>query len=141
MGELGTFIVNNGLLFAAFFALLLMLIGSEVKRKFLGFKEIATKDAIQLINKEDAVVIDVRSEDDFAAGHIINAHHAPVGVIEARIHDITSDKKDQPVLIYCDDGRLSAKAGQILHLQGWSRVYKLKGGLMSWTGDNYPLES
>lgn len=92
----------------------------------------------QLINHEEAMVVDVRSKEDFAKGHIQNARNMPLDTFEAQAEQL--DKfRDKPVVVYCTSGMRSAKALAILKKAGYSRIYNLDGGLDAWSAAGYPL--
>lgn len=67
---------------------------------------------------KDAIVIDVRSPEEFAAGHVPGATNIPVDVIESRIQQVASDKTT-PLVVHCQSGRRSKRAAEILVGQGY----------------------
>jgi len=138
MGQFFDFVVDNPFLFAAFIAILVMLIMNEFKRKLLGFTAVDPNDAVRLMNQEDAAVLDVREDGEFNEGHILNAIHIPLGLLEARLDEIEA-YKEKPLIVYCRSGQRSAKAGAILRRQGFQSLYKLSGGMMAWTSANMPI--
>ena len=139
MGQMFEFVSNHPVLFAALALILAMLIMNEFRRHLLGFKEIGPSDAVRMINHDGAVVIDVRDDLEFKSGHIINAVNAPLGVLEEKV-DKLADYKDKPVIICCQSGQRSAKAGALLQRQGFSSIFKLSGGLAAWSSANLPLK-
>lgn len=139
MGQLFEFMGNHPLLFAGLVAILVMLVMDSFKRKLLGFSEVAVNDAVRLMNQDDTLALDVRDDSDFREGHVINAVSIPLGVLEGRLKEIES-YKDKPVVIYCRTGQKAAKAGAILKRQGFTSIYKLKGGMMAWLEANMPTK-
>ena len=93
------------------------------------YKTITTNEALELINK-GAIIIDVRTVDEYNEGHIKGAINIPVDTIE----DITYDKMDT-LIIYCATGVRSAKAANILADMGYTSLYNLDGGLLNWGSD------
>ena len=139
MGRLGEFLINHWVLTLALVTIIVLLIITEMKRKLLGFRDIPTDEAVQLINRQNAVVLDVRDDKEFEEGHIINAVHIPLGLLESRINEIDKHK-DKPVIVCCKSGQDSARAGVTLGKQGFEQVYKLNGGIMAWKNANLPVE-
>ncbi|HGX92029.1 MAG TPA: rhodanese-like domain-containing protein [Candidatus Tenderia sp.] len=138
MGQFVDFVVNNPLLFAAFIAILVMLVMNEFKRKLLGFTEVGPNDAVRLMNQEDAAILDVREDSEYQEGHVLNAIHIPLGLLEARLDEL-DEYREKPLIVYCRSGQRSAKAGAILRRQGFKSLYKLSGGMMAWTSANMPV--
>jgi rhodanese-related sulfurtransferase len=95
------------------------------------------QDAVKLINR-DAVVIDLRSAEAFARGHIVHAKNIPFDELAAR-GDALERYKSKPVVAVCDTGTTSGKAVQLLQKAGVEDVYGLRGGIAAWTQANLPL--
>jgi len=138
MQQFFEFIINNWYLFLALIIILALLGMNMIRPKLLGFKEAKPNEVVQLINREDAVVLDVRDDSDFEKGHILNARHIPFGLLEERLHEL-DEFKNRPLVVYCEAGQQSARAGAILQKQGFSTIYKLAGGLLTWKSANFPL--
>ena len=81
-------------------------------------------------------LIDVRTPQEFAGGHIAGAVNIPVEELAGRIGEVT---QDQPVVVYCRSGNRSAQAAQILDQAGFAPVYDL-GGVIAWQQAGYPLQ-
>src|SRR6185436_172117 len=90
-------------------------------RRSTGGPSVATWRAIQLINREDALVVDVRASGDYAAGHILGAKNLPLGRIEEGAGEIAK-RKEKPLIVYDDGGERSAKAAAALKKQGFTQV-------------------
>ena len=138
MKQFGTFVINHWVLFVALLAVVAMFVMNVLKGRFLGFKEIKPAEAVQLLNHKDAIVVDVRDDNDFSTGHILNAINLPLGVMEQRMDELEK-YRSKPVIISCRTGQQSARAGMILHRQGFTDVYKLAGGMMAWQSANMPV--
>jgi rhodanese-related sulfurtransferase len=82
------------------------------------------------------LLIDVRTPEEFASGHIAGAVNIPVDALSGRLSEIPND---QPVVVYCRSGNRSATASQILHSAGYPTVYDL-GGIIAWSGAGLPVE-
>lgn len=123
---------------SALFAIIIMIVMNEFKQKLLGFKEVASGDAVRMINHDDAVMLDVRDDTEYGEGHVINAVHIPLGLLDSRLDEL-EQYRDKPLIVYCRTGQRSAKAGSTLQKQGFKSVYKLKGGMMAWTSADLPV--
>ena len=95
-------------------------------------------EATQLINREDAVVIDVREAGEYNAGHLLDARHIPLGELAKRTAEL--DKfKDKPIILNCQSGARSASACSILSKAGFARVHNLEGGIAAWEQAGMPI--
>ena len=95
-------------------------------------------EATLLINREDAIVIDVREQGEYAQGHIPNARHVPLGEISRRAGEL--DKfKGRPVILCCASGTRSASALSQLKKAGFEKLYNLRGGLAEWEKAGQPI--
>ncbi len=94
--------------------------------------------ATDLINRHDAVVIDVRPLADFAQGHIINAINIPMNGFKNQIATLHKHK-GKPIVITCRSGSQSSVACQQLRKEGFEEVLNLRGGIMAWQSANLPV--
>ena len=101
-------------------------------------KELGSKEVTLLINREPAMLVDVRSEADFRAGHITNAINIPLDQIEVQINKITSNSKKN-IIVYCQKGVRSAQAFRLLNKLGLPKLYTIEGGLDAWLKNNLPI--
>lgn len=92
--------------------------------------------ATRLINDRNPVVVDVRSEADFAQGHLLNAKNIPLDDLEKRSSEIPANR---PVLLTCGTGMSSGKAASKLRASGREEAFSLAGGLNGWTAGGLPL--
>lgn len=136
MAQLLEFAGNHLILVSAFFFILAMLMVNFAQA--VGNKAVLPIEAVQLLNRENALPLDIRSADDFAAGHIINAVHIPAAEIKTRSGELKKSA-DRPILVYCASGTSSAAAVKELNAAGFETVYSLKGGISAWRTDNLPL--
>ena len=113
----------------------LMLIWPMIRR---GPKEVDTRVAIQLINHEDALVLDVRDDSDYAAGHLPNSTHIPTEKIEDRWIEIQKHK-DRPILVIYSSGIRSHHASKVLSKNGFAKVHNLMGGIDAWRRASLPI--
>jgi rhodanese-related sulfurtransferase len=132
------FIQDNLLLIAVAFVSGAMLMWPLLRRTSGGPWVNATQ-ATQLINREDALVVDVREPGEYGAGHIIGAKNVPLSRIDAGGPELAK-RKDKPVILYCDTGNRATKAAAALRKQGFTRVVNLSGGLGAWQQAGLPVE-
>ena len=95
--------------------------------------------AVQLINREKAVVVDVCDPSEFAAGHVSGAKNVPLGELEAKLPG-TVKNKALPLILVCSSGARSGRAAAIAKKLGYEQVQSLSGGLKAWKEANLPLE-
>jgi len=131
------FAANHTLLVTALLFSFFLLVFTELRRQASGMTNVEPSAAVKLINT-DAVVLDLRSADSFALGHIVNAKNIPFEELEANREKI--DKfKSRPILAVCNAGVTSTRAVNSLRKAGVENVYGLKGGITAWTQANLPL--
>lgn len=106
-------------------------------RRTGGGPSVNPSEATQLINREDALVVDVREPGEYGAGHILGARNVPLSRIGEAL---VAKKKDKPVIVYCDSGNRSAKAAAALRSQGYAKAVNLAGGLGAWQQAGLPVE-
>lgn len=95
--------------------------------------------ATQLINRDDAFILDVREVDEFAAGHLPEAKNIPAGKLAERIGELEKFK-DRALLVCCAAGIRSNKACAELKQNGFSKIHALAGGVDAWAAAGYPLK-
>lgn len=132
------FILENALLVGLAIGSGLLLIWPMLSRMPDTSSNLDPADAVLLINRENALVVDVREEADFAAGHITDARHIPLDQLEGRVDELRKFK-DKPVLVNCQAGMRSTKACNILKQHGFTKVFHLKGGLNAWLQAKLPV--
>ena len=94
--------------------------------------------ATELINHENAVVIDVRPAADFSQGHIINSINIPATTLSGQINQLNK-YKDRPIIVSCRSGAQSSAACKQLIKEGFENVHNLKGGILNWQSENLPV--
>ena len=108
-------------------------------RRTAGGPWVNTTRAIELINREDAQLLDVRDAGEYGAGHLLGAKHLPLARIDEGAGELAK-KKERPLIVYCDGGERSGKAAAALKRQGFTRVAALTGGLDAWRQAGLPVE-
>ncbi len=104
-----------------------------------GGAGIGTLEATQMINREDALLLDVREPEEFAQGHIVNARNLPLAQLESRLREIEK-AKHKPVIVHCASGNRASNAASALRAKGFEKVYTLSGGIDAWRQAGLPLE-
>ncbi|MEM1412355.1 MAG: rhodanese-like domain-containing protein [Pseudomonadota bacterium] len=140
MQQFMEFAGNHPILVGGFVAVLLTLVVTEVMRRTQGFKLLGPGEAVSFINRDDTKVIDVSPAADFNKGHIISAVNVPM----SRIKDPDPDPELQklvtsPLLVTCKTGQTAGAAAAALVKLGAPEVAVLRGGMMQWKNDNFPV--
>jgi rhodanese-related sulfurtransferase len=116
-----------------------MLIWPAIAKLMRPGQEVGPGEAVQLINRRDAVVIDVRDAAEYKSGHITNARHVPEGELDARAKEL-GKLKSKPIIVSCARGNRAGNVVSRLRKLGYSEVFALRGGLVAWQQANMPLE-
>jgi rhodanese-related sulfurtransferase len=101
--------------------------------------DVGALEAVQLINRRDAVVLDVRDASEYASGHITNAKHIPEKELAQRAKELEKFKS-RPVIVACRAGGRAAGAAAALRKLGFAEVFALRGGIAAWQQASMPLE-
>jgi rhodanese-related sulfurtransferase len=136
---LDQFLTDNWYLFIALAVVLGMLAQGTVIQLIYKIKSIGTAQAINLINHDSAVVIDVCEPKEYAQGHVPNAINIPLGSLTSRINELEK-YKGKPIVVACRAGNRSMKGAMALSKNGFESVYSLSGGLVAWEKGNLPVE-
>jgi rhodanese-related sulfurtransferase len=132
------FVRNNLLLFVVALVSGGMLLWPLVRRT-TGGPWVNPAQATHLINREDAIIIDVREPAEFGAGHVLGAKNVPLARLAAPTPDLLK-RKERPVIVYCDGSDRAAKAAAALKKAGFARVMNLSGGIKAWQDAGLPVE-
>ena len=116
-----------------------MLIWPLVSRPFRQVNEVGTFEAVQLINRRDALVLDVRASGEYAAGHIASAKHVPEAQLADRIKELEK-YKSRPIIVSCSAGSRAPSVSGMLRKNGFAEAFALKGGIAAWQQASLPLE-
>ena len=138
MKQLLQFIQNHWVLCSALGAALAVLIFEELRSKIGGLPKITAQDATLLLNRENALVIDLRSQKAFTGGHILGATNIVRADFDVYIKKLESHK-NQPLILVDDNDVNAAPIGTKLQQQGFAKIYILAGGIMAWKDAQLPL--
>lgn len=131
------FIVENWMIIAVAVASGGMLLWPLVKGATGG--ALSPASAVQLINRERAVVVDVCEPEEFSAGHVGGARNVPLGQLEKRLPEVVKNKT-LPVILVCNNGGRAVRAEGIARKLGYDKAQAMAGGLKAWKDANLPVE-
>ena len=149
MAQFIEFLSNHPILVGCWLA---AFIGIMVYHQRTGSKGASPAQAITLINRSDALVVDIRDKKDFDEGHIVDALHIPAAKLEQRVAEL-SKQKGKPIVVVCKHGqqdctrlKIQRQRGQQagdsvkkIESAGHDPVYKLNGGMAEWKGQSLPV--
>ena len=139
MQEIMQFVGRHPVLSIAWIGLLAAVIFTTLKGLTSKVKVITRGEATRLINKEDAVVVDLRQRDDFRKGHIASAINLLPADIKANNLGELEKHKDKPIIVVDGSGMQAQEPAGALNKAGFERVFVLKDGIAGWSGENLPL--
>lgn len=137
--QLSAFAQSAPLLSIAFVGLTLAVIVSQVRHRLSGIAGLTPGQVTQLINREDALVVDVSPAADFAKAHILGSVSAPLAELDPEKHKILSKAKERPVVLVCRAGQTAHEAAAKLKKAGFGKVSVLEGGIAGWRAAELPL--
>ena len=137
MARLLDFINHHPYLTGGTLLLAIVAAAVELRARAQGATGVSSNEAIALHNK-GALVLDVRSAEEFAGGHIVNARNIALESLSDSLDSIKR-YREKPVVVCCEMGSRSAQAVKLLKAQGYTSVFNLNGGLSAWRRDNLPL--
>ena len=108
-------------------------------RKSTGGPWVTTLQATQLMNRDDALVVDLRPAAEYAGGHILGARNIPLAELERRAAELDKHKA-KPVILHCGDGNRAGGGISLLRKLGFANVVNLSGGYAAWLQAGLPVE-
>ena len=135
MLEFNLFLIDNWYFSLPLFLFIFLFAYSEMNK---GGKKIEPNELTTLINKENAILVDLRPKEDYDAGHIMSALNYPHQDFENQMHELDR-YKERPIILVCDMGRNSANIGEKLKKADFKNTFRLNGGMMTWTQENLPV--
>lgn len=138
MSQYLEFVVNHPVLFAALAAIIALIAWTEIRRLTSGAQNISPGEAVLMLNRENALLLDVREDAELAGGMIQGAKHIPLGALKQRLGEL-EPHKGKNIIIYCRSGHRSATACGLLRKHQFEKVYNLNGGVQAWQQANLPL--
>ena len=101
-------------------------------------QSLSPQQAITLINAEQGAFLDLRDNSDYGRGHIVDALNIPATKLDARVAEL-EHFRDKPLILVCKMGQHSGAVGKKLSAQGFSRIYRMTGGMTEWGNMQLPL--
>ena len=132
------FFLDNWVLFLAAFSSGALLLWPMVSKNAGGASKVSPTEAVHLINREKAVLIDVSETAEYAGGHVAGAKNVPLAALEASSE--LPKNKALPLLVVCPTGARAARAVPMLKKRGFENARVLAGGLRAWREANLPIE-
>jgi rhodanese-related sulfurtransferase len=138
MDSLLAFARENALLSLALLGITLALIYTEIARLFSGFKAVSPAELTALINREDALLVDISPIGDFEKGHIAGAKSVQLSQFDPE-SKLLAKVRDLPVVVTCRSGTTATDAAKRLVKAGFKKVYWLDGGNAAWQQASLPM--
>ena len=132
------FLKENILLIVLALGSAFMLLLPGFKKNAGGAANLSATEAVNLINRNQALVLDVREATEFSTGHIVEAKNIPLNALSERLNELKK-YKDKPILVYCQRGMRGAKACEVLRKAEFTQINHLQGGIEAWTVAKLPL--
>jgi rhodanese-related sulfurtransferase len=135
MAQFLEFVGSHPILVGAFVALLAAFVLNETRR---GGRTVSAQELVNLVNRDRAVVLDVRDRKEFQAGHVTSAINIPFPTLEKRMEEL-APHKERTVVVVCRMGQQAGAAGTLLRRAGFQDVARLSGGMLSWRNASLPV--
>ncbi len=129
------FATNNFMLVAAWVLTLMMLFWTESQK---AGKAVTPALTTQMINKQDAVLLDIRSKKEWDTGYITGSKHIPIADLTRRMSELEK-YKSRPLIVICNLGQTAGSATKQLKAAGFENVMRMQGGITEWKGQNLPI--
>ncbi len=136
MGKIFEFAANHPWLATATITMALAVIFYELRQKASGLTSLSSAQAVRLIN-QGARVIDIRDQEQYETGHIVDAINIPASELAAHVDKKL--KKAKSIVVVCDNGMRSGQAVATLRKSGHDNAFNLQGGLAAWRNENLPV--
>ena len=128
------FLAEQWILAAALLAVIIMLIMHEARK---SGPSLSPQQAINLVNSEQGVFVDLRDAATFKQGHIVDALNIPAPKLADRLAELEK-YRDRPIVLVCKMGQQAGGAGKQLRAGNFEKVYKMSGGMMEWVNLQLP---
>jgi rhodanese-related sulfurtransferase len=138
MQQFMNFVVAHWALWSLLLIIVVLLLWTELRQHVTGISRLNPQQAVALMNGEDALVLDVRPAEAFNRGHILRARNIPMSDLAQQLKKLQKFKS-KPILVVCQKGVTSSKAGVLLRQHDFIKVYSLSGGLEAWSQANLPI--
>lgn len=133
------FLGNHPILTMAWIGLAGALIYTLFSAKMGGYSILNTHQTTMLINRENALILDIRAQDVFRKGHIAGARNISASKIEEKQISELEKHQQRPIIVVDDSGLTASKVCSQLHKQGFEKVSYLRGGMGEWGQSGLPV--
>lgn len=141
MQEYVEFFQQNMILCLVWVGVFIALLVSIFKSSTAAYKQISAAQVTQLMNRENGVVVDIRTKDEFRKGHITDAVHILPSDIKTGAISGIENHKAAPIVMVCKTGQTASESANELHKHGFEKLYVLQHGILSWNEAKLPLVS
>ncbi len=138
MEQIIEFAKDNFFLSGIWLALIILILYTYIAGALSPVKELNTHEATLKINKEDAVLLDIRKQEEFKKGHIVGARQIKSSELESNDFSKLEKHKSQPIIVVCAMGMSAKKTASALLKAGFTEASVLQGGMSAWTSANLP---
>jgi len=138
MDQMIEFTTNNAMLVGSFLALLSYLAFTEYRELTQKFSVVSPSGAIQIMNQDDTLLIDVREDNELKDAAIADHKHIPLGKMLGQLGELEKFK-EKDIVVYCRSGHRSASACRTLTKNGFEKIHNLKGGITAWKDAQLPI--
>jgi rhodanese-related sulfurtransferase len=137
MNEIIAFLLNHWILSATFLVLLGLILYVETTSSAKGARKLSNQQAVHFINRENALLVDLRDPNAFLSGHIANA----INILPSELaeHKRMLSHKEMPIILVCAAGMQSPALAEKLIKQGFQKVFYLGGGINGWRTEHLPI--
>jgi rhodanese-related sulfurtransferase len=136
--QLVELITNHGILSTLFALVVVLLLVNEGLSRKLSVMQISPEQVVQWMNREGAVLLDIRADSAFALGHILGSESVSSTVLDKRMPSLMK-YQDKPIVVVCNIGQTAASVGKQLSTQGFKKIMVLSGGIQAWKAQGLPL--
>jgi len=133
-----SFIAEHWMLSSAFGVIVLLLLGNELRVRSFGVAGVSPQQLVDLLNHQEAVVVDTRSSQRFDLGHILGAMNIPAENMLSSLKTLNK-YKNKPIILVWGTGAESPKVSKILKANGFTVLYHLSGGMDAWYAQGLPV--
>ena len=131
------FVGKNPILFIILAVIVGMILWTELRRFTRGFKDLTPLQVVQMINHDDALLLDVREDAELNQGRISGAKHIPLSVLKQRVEELNKFR-EKPIITFCRSGNISLQASSMLEKNQFEKVFHMKGGMLAWESAQLP---
>ena len=139
MDQLIIFAGAHPVLSAAWVAIVVLIIVTTIRIQMSPIKQISTQELTFLVNREEGVVVDIRTEKEFKASRIIDSKNVVKEKVTNNDFATLENYKDKPIIVVCTAGITASPVANRLLKAGFSKVNILKGGMNTWVNAGLPL--